>query len=366
MCIHFGLTRMEISIKECFICFEKEKHSYSCCSRTCSQLLCYECLKEYITFLAASKNNPICVDPDCKGYYIYSEIPLGLRDIFDALVVEACRKTFIENIREELETRHAIDKIRKTRVKFLRDKMPRSVLFVAEAAMKKELYKLDRDAVKKMKEMNRDNQRVISCPIVACYGSLDVYYQCKLCSAQVCKKCEMECRKGHKCKPEDVETVNFVKKMVHCPECSLPIEREYGCNFMTCANCNTNFNYFTGKRGGAGNDGQNQEIRKTIASGEKLSVIHNMYLKRTLLLGNVRRIESHKPKTVKPQKIVKIFTAEGPLNVRKLMVAHQKYSKYLSQHRLYMKVITDIEKEIIDKEVTQGSLENYLKVFGEL
>lgn len=352
----------EQSIQECFVCFEKEYYSYSCCSGTCSQKICYECLEEYIEFLATSKNNPACVDPDCKGYYVYSDIPLGLREEFNSLVVEACKKTFVDGIRIELETRQAIDNIRKARVRFLRDKMPKSVLFVAKASMKKELYKLDRNAVKRIKELNKEDRRVINCPMVACYGSLDVYYQCKLCAVKVCEKCEMECIKDHKCKPEDIETVKFVKEMIHCPECSLPIEREYGCNLMTCANCDTNFDYSTGKKGGAGNHGQNQEIRRTAHSGIKLSNIHMVYLKRTLLLDPVRKIERYEPKKVKPSSIISIFTADGPLNVRKLLVVHERYSKYLSRYRLYMKVISDVENEIIEKQITRGSLETYLEV----
>jgi LSD1 subclass zinc finger protein len=87
-----------------------------------------------------------------------------------------------------------------------------------------------------------------------CIGKLDAANTCLLCLTKFCIKCDRAIPQNtsHTCKPEDLESIDFIKSLIKCPECKVPVQRSDGCDSITCSNCQTRFNYITGERGGHG------------------------------------------------------------------------------------------------------------------
>lgn len=84
------------------------------------------------------------------------------------------------------------------------------------------------------------------CPKGGCRGLLNHRNQCPICEVFVCAKCRQTKKsyvdEDHKCKPEDVKSVAFLKKSSKpCPSCGVPIHRISGCSHMWCTSCHTAF-----------------------------------------------------------------------------------------------------------------------------
>ena len=88
-----------------------------------------------------------------------------------------------------------------------------------------------------------------------CKGFLSSSYKCDLCNKHTCSKCfevvdeeDPDPEAAHVCKPENVETVSLMKKETRaCPGCSVRIYKIDGCNQMWCVECNTAFDWVSGK-----------------------------------------------------------------------------------------------------------------------
>ena len=73
-------------------------------------------------------------------------------------------------------------------------------------------------------------------------------YECGLCQYKVCSKCLNEKTEHHECKPEDLNTVEFmIKTSKPCPKCAAYIHKIEGCDQMWCTQCNTAFSWKTGE-----------------------------------------------------------------------------------------------------------------------
>jgi transposase-like protein len=81
-------------------------------------------------------------------------------------------------------------------------------------------------------------------------------WECSTCHSGYCRLCEKNWTSTHQCKKEDIASIEWKKSMQHCPHCSLPIEKVDGCDAITCAGCQKNFNYSTGLPCESGNHGK--------------------------------------------------------------------------------------------------------------
>jgi hypothetical protein len=94
---------------------------------------------------------------------------------------------------------------------------------------------------------------VMPCPASGCRGFLSQAYKCGVCDNYACSECrELKGfdRDGpHICDPNTVATVRALKKDCRsCPECGTNIFKIEGCSQMFCTNCNTPFDWTTGKK----------------------------------------------------------------------------------------------------------------------
>jgi hypothetical protein len=94
---------------------------------------------------------------------------------------------------------------------------------------------------------------IMPCPNDDCRGYLSSQYKCELCEHHTCSKCfELiglsKEESGHECKPENVESAEFIKKQSKpCPCCGTRISKIDGCDQMWCTQCHKAFSWNTGK-----------------------------------------------------------------------------------------------------------------------
>lgn len=92
---------------------------------------------------------------------------------------------------------------------------------------------------------------VMQCQNNGCRGMLTTQYKCDLCTKFTCTKCFVcivdGTRDEHECKPEDVATVEELRKNTRpCPACGLRISKIDGCDQMWCVECKTAFSWSKG------------------------------------------------------------------------------------------------------------------------
>ena len=86
------------------------------------------------------------------------------------------------------------------------------------------------------------------CPLENCKGFLSSQWKCELCDKSICSKCNEEKIDNHECDPQNVETMNLIKKDTKpCPTCGTLINKASGCSQMWCPSCHTAFNWISGK-----------------------------------------------------------------------------------------------------------------------
>jgi len=89
------------------------------------------------------------------------------------------------------------------------------------------------------------------CPVEDCRGFLSNHWKCGICETQICKECNEPKDEGHVCDPNNVETMNLLKKdSKPCPACGTLITKIDGCDQMWCTqtNCHTAFSWRSGKK----------------------------------------------------------------------------------------------------------------------
>ena len=96
-------------------------------------------------------------------------------------------------------------------------------------------------------------QFVMPCPATACRGFLSTAYKCGVCDIYACPDCReikgTNKDSDHTCDPNTVQTVAAMKKECrNCPECGTSIFKIVGCSQMFCTQCNTPFDWNTGKK----------------------------------------------------------------------------------------------------------------------
>lgn len=81
-----------------------------------------------------------------------------------------------------------------------------------------------------------------------CRGFIVKGNKCGLCSTHICSLCHKKRLKDHECIEDDKLSVLAIKKECKmCPKCHANVFRISGCSQMWCTNCNTAFDYNSGK-----------------------------------------------------------------------------------------------------------------------
>ncbi len=90
------------------------------------------------------------------------------------------------------------------------------------------------------------------CPAPDCKGFLSTAWKCGMCDQYTCPHCHdlkgLNRDVEHTCDPDKVATAALIERESRgCPKCGARICKIEGCDQMWCTNCNTGFNWRTGK-----------------------------------------------------------------------------------------------------------------------
>jgi hypothetical protein len=140
--------------------------------------------------------------------------------------------------------------IRQKRLAFIENSYPIVVKEIIKIALKSKLNSVKNSNVRKIAK----NQKFTACFSPFCNGKINSLGACNTCSTNYCLQCDKKRdKKDHTCLKEDLETKEFMSKVITCPTCKVPVEKISGCNYITCALCRTNFSYTNGAATVAGN-----------------------------------------------------------------------------------------------------------------
>jgi len=279
----------------CLVCIGEVEEYITCHNPKCKSIVCYDCAKSYVEHCANDNKIPQCPTVGCKNKFLLSSIKkLDDRNV-EKIYVKACYDYFMIEKKQDNEDyivyNDLIDKIRKERVNFIRGEFPPSITLVINIALKTKLNKIN----KKNKSFSvAEDKSSRLCMVSYCNGKLDDNMTCIKCETKFCKDCEIALINGHehKCKEEDIKSVDLINNMVRCPKCFLPVLKSMGCNAITCAVCNTNFDYLSGENSLAGNHGQS--VMFDVQDYNLLSVIYKEHYSKNCI-AVLQEIENLKP-----------------------------------------------------------------------
>jgi len=111
--------------------------------------------------------------------------------------------------------------------------------------LKGKKYEISRILIQKTKKELK--AFIMRCQASNCNGFVSKSYKCELCDKITCSKCFGVVDEMHECKPEDIETAEYIKKNSKpCPKCATRISKIDGCSQMWCTNCQTPFDWTSG------------------------------------------------------------------------------------------------------------------------
>ncbi len=105
-------------------------------------------------------------------------------------------------------------------------------------------------AVGEKKEESITQKILCHCPADGCRGFVFNNYKCSLCEVMICKSCYVILSENaeHSCKPEDVASVQCIKKECKpCPGCGAPSRKTEGCSQVWCLVCHKAWDWSTGR-----------------------------------------------------------------------------------------------------------------------
>lgn len=341
-------------MKLCIICFGEFENSIKleCCDPTCSAKVCVECMSPLIRISAQRDidklpNISTCGSAKCRAPYLLCHIKSYITQTDVENYNTACVQSLLiekgDTERKVVEQKRLLEKLRTERKVFIETNFPAAISLVANVALKSKLTKLSKQKTKIISDQLEMSHR--RCMNLQCRGSLDSTYQCMMCLTQFCKKCERVENENHTCNKEDLESIELINGMVHCPQCKTPIEKAFGCQGMTCGMCNHKFRYDTGESGGTGNHGSNIPIQT-----DKEYLFSNEYcdiLEKENAMELMIEIESLAPKMCDDNSIRLLLrqyidTEDNSL-VPKIVKAHNLYTILKYSNSVYQRFMRDIE-----------------------
>lgn len=231
----------------CGVCCENlnQSNHKQCICPKCEFISCKTCVRIY---LGSSPNESHCMS--CKFEWS------------DSFVLLSVNKTYFHTDLKEQKKQKCFE-IEKSKL--------------AESQMEAKQFLIKENATKKMKEIDTEIKRlrkiidtlkneksiviyslnkkvikeqkafIMKCQASNCNGFVSKSYKCELCDKTTCSKCFEIVEENHECKPENIETAEYIKSNSKpCPKCATRISRIDGCSQMWCTHCQTPFDWVTG------------------------------------------------------------------------------------------------------------------------
>jgi hypothetical protein len=327
----------------------------------CDATVCNDCIPLLLQHSLEVGVVPKCPGHKCNGVFLSGCINSlqnpELTKAFNDAVVKGLTTDVGDAAQKKIAYDEKIKAIKQDRLKFIQEKMPSGIVKLAEivyASRLKRVAKIQKEAWSKIV-----NESKRTCMNVFCNGILNLDLRCLKCDTVFCDKCEepvVETTTVHKCKTDDIETVEYLKKMVACPKCGVHIERSEGCDHMTCAACHTNFIYSTGAASGSGS--HNAAVSLT-PNKRRLSEAYSglsQELKDLLV-----QIEDREPSSADPKIMINAVASylQQP-DAKKLVSSYCKSTLIKYRYVRYQRLITEIELKIRKGELTVENLQQVL------
>ena len=243
------IITIDLDMGDCSVCCEKynrQNHKKVDCY-FCDFSACRVCIQ---TYLLSTTNDPHCmscknawnrefVDQSCTKVFRNSKLKEHREQIL--LEREKCllpqTQVLVERKRQQIELRKRLEEVKDEIVR-QRD---------LQWELERQLHRLDA-GYDLDTSVGAKKKFVRKCPIENCKGFLSSDWKCGMCSVKICSKCNEPDGDDHECDPNNVETVNLLKKDTKpCPTCGTMIFKISGCSQMWCPDCHTAFNWNTGQ-----------------------------------------------------------------------------------------------------------------------
>lgn len=336
---------------ECFICFSEilDKEIISC--NNCDEKICISCMERFLNILEKEKDVPRC---NCKEIFLLNSMKkLNEEKLnkYKLLIYNYLLKQNEDDLSSFDINKKIIKNLQEEKMKFINEKYNGSIKLCIEYAFN--------DKLKKINKSNRDkfkNSLRRKCFKETCTGKLNKNFICIQCSEQFCEKCERIKKENHSCRQEDLDSIDFINKIIKCPKCKTPILRSYGCNLMTCTNCKSNFNYLNGRSISTGND-HNQNFTLKIHNNLTSALSHEHSSE---ILKLIHKIDLLKPKEIKNE--FNNFVVKYVNDKKDPLLLAKKYEDYvllLRKNKKYYFYIDEIKKK--EKELDVNYLKEIIK-----
>lgn len=239
-------------MEDCYVCYSslKIKDMISCPNPYCISFVCAPCFVDYLKFGIKERTLTFCT---CGYIYFYKRFKQYLSEddleIFYNIILREATKS-VNNLQDQiLQEQNGLAQFRMERLYFYK-KAPKAISFIINHSMSQKQHMISRDQKEQLRIKISDKllPNKSRCSTVLCSGYLDNNGICNMCFNQFCLKCEKETTQDveHVCNEEDKASIASLNILISCPKCHVKIIRSYGCNLMTCAVCNQQFNYTTG------------------------------------------------------------------------------------------------------------------------
>jgi len=240
---------MSIINPVCIICFCNEEFTLKCADKLCTTRVCQDCFETYLNHCLGEKMLVKCLNSHCKSYIISDSFKRGNTyfELYKKVLLTAFLNSQGAIVRDKMNVTKLVEDLRTSRKQFVKT-FPKAIELVIDIALSKKLNNIGKQNKLYVKSIVSKSNRM--CMNSHCNGKMsqeEDHFECLKCSTRFCKDCEKILKEDHECKQEDLDSLNLILTIPKCPNCSIPIQRSEGCSGMTCASCQTVFDYNTGE-----------------------------------------------------------------------------------------------------------------------
>lgn len=240
------MSLAKVDNEVCIICYCNETFTLKCADKYCNTRICSECFETYLNHCLSEKSLVKCLNQHCKSYIISDSFEKGNKyfELYKKVLLTAFITSQGPEVKDKMNVSKLVGDLRIKRKQFIKN-FPKAIELVIDIALSKKLNNIGKQNKLYVKNLVTKSNRM--CMNSHCNGKMNQEFECLKCSTKFCKECEKILKELHVCKKEDLESLKLISEIPKCPKCNIAIERSEGCNGMTCASCQTTFDYSTGQ-----------------------------------------------------------------------------------------------------------------------
>ena len=332
---------MNLSNEVCIICYCNEDFTLKCADKTCRTRICEECFETYLNHCLSERILCKCLNQHCKSYIISDSFKKDNTyfELYKKVLLTAFITSQGPEVKDKINVLKLVEDMRKQRKQFIKT-FPKAIELVIDIALHKKLNNIGKQNKLYINNLVTGANRM--CMNSHCNGKMNKDFECLKCSTKFCKECERILKENHICKQEDIESLKLISAIPKCPNCNIAIEKESGCNGMTCAHCKTTFDYRTGQSSDHGSTNPLIAPQKTKFKFDfKQSYPHEV----SKLLFTIENNEPSEPSTLALNNVIqkllmqqeKLMQTEESIEVENVVL--KTFEKYLKSKLIYINFI---------------------------